>query len=135
MEDRSIKISRNFKADFGILHDCDTPLNKNGVKNGAWTMNFRIYDELEKCRTSGMTVRHRISVPNFERRLGGQDLDSDKPFAAYSRLKHDEIQKQEIRDLLTELRNSNDHYPFTSTDIQQIDVYKKCLEDAITSLI
>lgn len=44
-----------------------------------WTINQSIYNEIVACRKAGIAVRHRYSIPDFERRLGGHELGKDKP--------------------------------------------------------
>ncbi|WP_181876481.1 hypothetical protein ACILPN_11140 [Yersinia wautersii] len=35
-----------------------------------WTENRKIHEALCQARNAGLTVRHRVSVPDFERFLG-----------------------------------------------------------------
>lgn len=107
-----IKVLGHFKINFGALHDCDPPFRRSGDKNGMWSVNKSIRDEIVKARESGISVRHRVSVPDFERRLGGDEESKDKPIAAYKRIKDDEKLAGEVQKLLTELIEGEIHEPF-----------------------
>ncbi|WP_341858914.1 AAA family ATPase [Qipengyuania sp. GPGPB31] len=67
-----IRMLRHFQIPFGIVHDIDWPYTSKGGASAMWTINQSIYDEIEQCRSDGVTVRHRCSVPDFERALGGR---------------------------------------------------------------
>ena len=84
-----IRMLRHFQIPFGIVHDIDWPYTSKGGGSAMWTINKSIYDEIEQCRSDGVTVRHRCSVPDFERALGGEELGKDKPLEAYLRIKAD----------------------------------------------
>lgn len=81
-----IRLLAYFKIDFGVIHDTDAPMLSTGRKNPAWTVNKTIADAITEARKSGIKVRHRISVPDFERRLGGLEGTKDKPILAYRRV-------------------------------------------------
>lgn len=110
-----IKVLRHFKINFGALHDCDPPFRRSGDKNGMWSINKTIRDEIVKARESGIVVRHRISVPDFERRLGGDEESKDKPITAYNRIKDDEKLAGIVQDLLTELIEGEVYEPYDNT--------------------
>lgn len=106
-----IKMLRHFKTSFGILHDVDWPFRENGSRNGMWTVNKSMRDEVLLCRGDGVTVRHRWSVPDFERFLGGEALGKDKPYAAFARVSASEPTKEKVRALLQSLFDSDEHDP------------------------
>lgn len=106
-----IKVLRHFKANFGVVHDVDWPRRKDGARNGMWEMNTSIRNEVIACRNEGRTVRHRWSVPDFERFLGGDALGKDKPYAAFSRVSGNEPTKDQVRALMQTLYDGQDHDP------------------------
>ncbi|WP_135079051.1 ATP-dependent endonuclease [Terasakiella sp. SH-1] len=77
------RILRHFKVPFGIMHDADTPYNKNGGRNGVWTENEKIRLEVEAARSEGLTVNHHVSFPDFERWLEILAVSKDKPLNTY----------------------------------------------------
>lgn len=95
-----IKMLRHFKANFGVIHDVDWPLRKNGSNNGMWTINSTIRNEIIECRDIGLLVSHRWSVPDYERFLGGDELGKDKPYEAFARVSDDEALKSKIVDMM-----------------------------------
>lgn len=108
-----IKVMTHFKMDFGIVHDADSPYNKKGNKNGMWTENVKIREHVDIARASGLKARHRISVPDFERFLDGDEESKDKPLTTYLRVtKEDELAEQ-VQLLLTALTTSDRQDPFS----------------------
>jgi ABC-type branched-subunit amino acid transport system ATPase component len=107
-----IKVLSHFRIDFSIVHDCDPPFNKNGDGNGMWTENGKIRDAIITARANGITVRHRISVPDFERLLGGSEESKDKPLNTYLNVSKDDDLAAIVQDLLQALFASADHDPF-----------------------
>lgn len=107
-----IKVMTHFKIDFGIVHDTDAPFNKNGHKNGMWTENEKIRDAVLKARASGLAARHRISIPDFERFLGGEEESKDKPLNTYLIVAKDNALAQRVQELMTDLLASAQHEPF-----------------------
>ncbi|MEG3126997.1 AAA family ATPase [Pantoea cypripedii] len=104
-----IKVLRHFKIDFSILHDTDSPYNKNGGGNGMWTENEKIRAAVLLSREAGLTVRHRLSVPDFERNLEGDEEDKDKPLNAYMKICNDEKLRLKVQGMLQELYSSEIH--------------------------
>lgn len=101
-----IKVLRHFKIPFGVLHDTDSPYAINGNKNGMWTENLKIWEEIDLARKSGLSVRHRVSTPDFERRIGLDSAENGKPLTAYLAIKADLNLQESIRNLMTELYES-----------------------------
>ena len=107
-----IKMLRHFGASFGIVHDADWPFAKDGVKASAmWGVNRSIRLEIERCRTEGLTIRHRCSIPDFERFLGGSELGKDKPLAAYRAISASPDLRLVVRDLFESLYTGDVHDP------------------------
>ena len=107
-----IKVMAHFKISFGIAHDSDSPFNKNGHRNGMWTENDKIRNALVKAREAGVLARHRVSVPDFERLLEGEEESTDKPLNTYLRVSQDDELAQKVQQILSELLGSNQHDPF-----------------------
>jgi putative ATP-dependent endonuclease of the OLD family len=83
-----IKILNHFGASYSVLHDSDSPTceRKDGteMKNPAWTMNANILEEAKKSKTH---INHVVSVPNFEGAYFDEELKSEKPYTALSKLR------------------------------------------------
>lgn len=127
-----VKMLRHFRVPFSIIHDVDWPRTSDGTKaNSMWTTNQTIYDELQACRADGITVRHRCSVPDFERELGGEELGKDKPLQAYLRIKEDAALREHVLAMMVELCDCADHHPF-GHDPQGAQSYIKRLEEKLT---
>ncbi|WGS50342.1 ATP-dependent endonuclease [Paraburkholderia sp. D15] len=113
-----IKVLRHFKIGFGIVHDCDPPFKTNGDKNGMWTENKKIRDAIMEARTAGLQVRHRVSVPDFERFLGGDEESKDKPLNAYRAITEDAKLGEQVQTLLKDLVRGEQHEPFAPDDMK-----------------
>ncbi|WP_076901189.1 ATP-dependent nuclease [Burkholderia pseudomallei] len=107
-----VKVLKHFKIDFGIVHDCDPPFRSNGDKNGMWTENKKIRDAILEARVAGLTVRHRVSIPDFERFLGGDEESKDKPLNAYLAIAGDAKVSELVQSLLNELVRGDQSEPF-----------------------
>jgi putative ATP-dependent endonuclease of the OLD family len=106
-----IRLLTHFRVDFGVLHDTDGPMVSEGRKNSAWTVNRTIADAIVIARTNGVKIRHRVSVPDFERRLGGLQESRDKPILAYRKTSGSPEIKVQVRELFAELVESVQHQP------------------------
>lgn len=107
-----IKVLKHFKISFGIIHDSDAPFRRNGDKNGMWTENGKIWTAIKQAREAGVTVRHRVSIPDFERYLGGDEESKDKPLNAYQKVTNEAALSEQVQTLLNELLSSEQHEPF-----------------------
>jgi len=110
-----IKVLKHFKISFGIIHDSDAPFRKNGDNNGMWTENGKIWTAIKQAREAGVTVRHRVSIPDFERYLGGDEESKDKPLNAYQKVTNEATLSEQVQTLLNELLSSEQHEPFQTT--------------------
>ncbi|MFS9418617.1 ATP-dependent endonuclease [Citrobacter meridianamericanus] len=120
-----IKVLTHFKIDFSLVHDADSPQKSNGTRNGMWTENEKIKNAIRQARSEGLTVRHRVSVPDFERFLGGDEASKDKPLNAYLQITQDEGLATGVQGLLTALLSSEQHSPFET--IRDTDHYMQQL--------
>lgn len=122
-----IKVMKHFKISFGIIHDCDPPYKKDGSKNGMWTENLKIRNAIVDARADGLTIRHRVSVPDFERFLGGDEESKDKPLNAYTFIKADDAVGARVQQLLMQLTEGPEHEPFASVTSPENDDYLSLL--------
>jgi putative ATP-dependent endonuclease of the OLD family len=108
-----VKVLHHFAIPFGVVHDADWPLTTKATKNGSWKLNAQIHEAIERARGAGLHVRHRVSVPDFERYLDGEEESKDKPITAYRRVRDDGQLRRRVRTLMAELIDGANHdcYP------------------------
>lgn len=116
-----IAVMRHFKIDFGIVHDCDPPFTKNGDHNGMWSINQNIREAIVAARKDGLVVRHRVSIPDFERFLGAQAESKDKPLTAYRNVTDNPGLSDKVQKLLNDLLSSSQHEPFSDEALSGAD--------------
>ena len=105
---------KHFQINFGILHDSDPPVKSNGDKNGMWTANDKIRAAINLARQAGVVIRHRVSVPDFERLLGGDEESKDKSINAYQEVVKGGNACTRVQNVLEELANSQQYEPFAA---------------------
>lgn len=108
-----VKMLTHFKIDFSVLHDTDYPVNKSGDKNGVWSYNYTLYEEILKTRELGLRVVHRVSTSTFEIEHLGVKLDvsgnlllppsKDKPWIMYNEIKNQESIRKSVEKVFDEL--------------------------------
>lgn len=96
-----------------------------------WGINKTIHDEIASCRGDGITVRHRVSVPDFERLLGGEELGKDKPLAAYLLMKADAKANEGVQAILMDLFEGKDMQPL-GFDPEKMQDYLAYLQERLT---
>lgn len=126
-----ISVMRHFKIDFGLIHDCDPPYKINGDRNGMWTENVKIRDAVVAARAAGLRVRHRVSIPDFERYLGGDEESKDKPLNAYRRVVNETALSKKVQKLLNDLLSSDQHEPFSENILPKDGDYLEVLYDQL----
>ncbi|WP_439588253.1 ATP-dependent nuclease [Hydrogenophaga sp.] len=126
-----IKVLTHFKIDFGVVHDCDPPFTKKNAKNGMWTENGKIRDAVRTARSRGLEARHRVSIPDFERFLGGDEESKDKPLNAYMRVTSESELRERVHALLDELMRSTQHEPFDAGVLKEGAEYMDVLMESI----
>jgi hypothetical protein len=77
-----------------------------------WTENGKIRAALLAARAQSLEARHRVSIPDFERFLGGDEESKDKPLNAYMRVATDDELRARVQELLADLMQSAQHDPF-----------------------
>jgi putative ATP-dependent endonuclease of OLD family len=107
-----VRLLTHFRIPFGVIHDTDSPFRTDGKRNGAWTENQTIANAIAEARVQKIETRHRVSVPDFERRLGGLEETKDKPIRAYRRVSDDAFWRAEVKHLFTDLYCGPVHQPF-----------------------
>ena len=108
-----VRLLAHFRIPFGVVHDTDSPFRSDGKKSGAWTENQKISNAITEARVKGIDIRYRVSVPDFERRLGGLEETKDKPILAYRLVSEHAERKAKVRQLFADLYSSPDHQPFS----------------------
>jgi predicted ATP-dependent endonuclease of OLD family len=81
------KILTHFSIKHHVVHDRDDVLNKKGNKNSAWTLNFKIWEQIIESNQSayeGISRRY-VHNSNFESAHPAYKLDTTKgkPLSAY----------------------------------------------------
>jgi putative ATP-dependent endonuclease of OLD family len=116
-----IKVMTHFRIDFGVVHDTDTPFKSNGHRNGMWTENEKIRNAILNARMAGIVARHRVSIPDFERFLGGEEVSRDKPLQTYLAVANDDQLAQRVQLLMAELLEAQQHEPFSDRELANTD--------------
>jgi len=105
------KILNHFKVPYSIIHDSDNPTNLregNPVKNGAWTNNYKIIEEVNKGLAKGNDINTFISIPNFE----GEFLDNikgrSKPYEAWKYFKEESENKKRFMGIINYIQGDSD---------------------------
>ncbi|WP_459040211.1 ATP-dependent nuclease [Stenotrophomonas sp. PSU-St83] len=126
-----VKVMAHFKIDFGIIHDCDPPYRMDASNNGMWTENEKIHQAIKDARNSGMTIRHRVSIPDFERFIGGEEESKDKPLNVYRLVADDDALSQRVQGLLTDLFEGDQHEPFSEDVLSAGADYAEVLKGVV----
>lgn len=106
-----IKLLTHFSVSFGVLHDTDYPARKAGGTNSMWTENLRIAEQLNVARSRGLEIRHRVSVPDFERSLGLPETEKDKPISVYRAVSDSLDLQAEVARIFSDLISSDSLHP------------------------
>jgi putative ATP-dependent endonuclease of the OLD family len=109
-----IKLLAHFAVPFGVLHDTDYPTRGDGKKNSAWTENSKIVQYVSDARVAKVNVRHRMSVPDFERFLGLPESGKDKPIVVYRAVSDAPELQEKVVKLFTDLSSSAEIHPVSS---------------------
>ena len=127
-----IKVLTHFQINFGVVHDCDPPFKKNSDKNGMWSENNKIHCAVITARERGLEARHRVSIPDFERFLGGDEESKDKPLNAYMRVTAEAELRAKVHVLLDDLMRSAQHDPFGAEVLKEGVEYMDVLMQRIS---
>ncbi|MCK1993767.1 ATP-dependent endonuclease [Peribacillus muralis] len=97
------KILNHFSVPYSILHDSDNPTTirqGNKIRNGAWTNNERIIEEVEIGREKGIDIKTFVSIPDFEGEFLEGVKGSSKPFEAWKYFKENNTNTERFINLL-----------------------------------
>lgn len=96
------KILNHFGSNYSVLHDTDTPKDKNGKVSGAWTMNENIINE---SKNIDPTFKNRILASHvcFENAYLGQLITNEKPYNIFQKIKTDSEIYKTIENVLKSL--------------------------------
>ncbi|KPZ11109.1 ATP-dependent nuclease [Pseudomonas syringae group genomosp. 3] len=128
-----ISVLKHFQMDFGIVHDSDAPYNSKGGNNSMWSLNSSIRNAIASARDSGITVRHKVSIPDFERFLGGEEESKDKPLMAYLAILDNADLGIGVQNMLNDLVYGENHHPFGSGEGETIAQYEILLRNKVIS--
>ena len=98
-----------------------------------WTENDRIRDELILARNAGLSIRHRISIPDFERFIESVEGSKDKPHHAYAFVKENEEISKKVQKLINDLISGDQHEPFENQIFIKTPKYMDILKNEIYS--
>ncbi|KAA0564642.1 AAA family ATPase [Bacillus sp. CH30_1T] len=124
-----VKILNHFNCSYSVLHDSDTPLNKNKGKSAAWGTNNNILNSVKRHSTPEK-VRLVSSIKNFESAFLSKEVSSDKPYNALMELTRDDEAYKSIRELLHALYNHDHNLPKGAMEWDHISQ----LEEAISEM-
>ena len=83
-----LKILNQFSTSYAVLHDADTPKTSAGKGNPAWGVNASIRGAVE-ASSAAATIRHVVSLRDFETALFGAQASSEKPWNAHLQISQD----------------------------------------------
>lgn len=99
-----LKILRQFKVPFAVLHDTDLPAPKDGGSNTAWQANYAIGAQVMAAYSQeGPRVRYRQSVPNFELAHGCKEVTKDKPWNIITTIESSPVVAASVASMLDDL--------------------------------
>ena len=104
-----LKILNQFSSRYGVLHDSDTPLAKNGA-SPAWGVNSSIRSAIDGSAMADQ-IRHVVSVTNFEVALFGKEASADKPYNTMVKLTATDTLRARAESLLNALLDSSATVP------------------------
>ena len=81
------KILRLFRIDYFVFHDSDSPKDTSGRKLNVWTINDKIWDEIEAARKSQVDAKRFVSIVDFESANGYNPYPKGKPSVAYDQVR------------------------------------------------
>ncbi|ACF45929.1 ATP-dependent endonuclease of the OLD family-like protein [Prosthecochloris aestuarii DSM 271] len=96
------RVLLQFSKSFSILHDTDTELTATGKANPAWGMNNSIKDILG-WENAGEAVHLVACKTCFETAMFGEEVKTEKPYSALSRVRTDGDARKNVKQLLDSL--------------------------------
>lgn len=78
------KVLTHFRIPYRIFHDLDARTNRAGNVNSAWTLNERIWEQLQASRAAGVNADRYVFNTEFESANGYEhDTSLGKPYSAF----------------------------------------------------
>lgn len=102
------KILNHFFVPYSILHDSDNPTvmkSGNKVRNGAWTNNLKIIEEVNKGREKELEIKTFVSIPNFEGEFLEEHKGKSKPYQAWTYFQETNSNTERFVNLITSIMN------------------------------
>ena len=91
------KVLRHFGIPYFVLHDIDYRTSANGNSNPAWTLNERIWEEIESANAEGIPSRRFLFDREFESAHHYEhDASQGKPFSAYQQVNGWDLQRDTL---------------------------------------
>lgn len=90
------KVLKQFSKSFFILHDTDEELTKKGNKNPAWGMNNTIATLLDEDGKVNLVACKTC----FETAIFGEEVSSEKPYNALTKIRTDVDARNRVKSLL-----------------------------------
>jgi energy-coupling factor transporter ATP-binding protein EcfA2 len=128
-----VRMLTHFGVSFGIVHDTDSPFRVDGVNNGVWAENRKIEAAIASARQQGIIVRHRISLPDFERQTGGVQESKDKPINMYTRLRADPALRTLVSGLFRDLYEGDYQGPFSPDIMENYSSAMEAISDKVNA--
>ncbi|QLB16610.1 hypothetical protein A6B40_02910 [Mannheimia varigena] len=98
------KILTQFKINFSVLHDIDSPRTEKGDRvNPAYSINKNIKQAVETAREKGLSISYRCSCPNFEEHHKMVLPSKDKPFASWKAIRENKSIQNSVEAILRDL--------------------------------
>lgn len=81
------KVLNHFHINYFVIHDIDQRLAANGNQNPAWTLNTRIWEQLQAANANQINAKRMVFNREFESAHNFEyDESLGKPFSAYQQV-------------------------------------------------
>lgn len=86
-----------------------------------WTENKRFETPFSTLGRQGIAARHRVSIPDFERFLGGEEVSKDKPLQTYLTVANNDQLAQRVQLLMADLFEAPQYEPLPDGELANTD--------------
>lgn len=118
------KILSHFMIPYWVLHDLDARLSTNGNANPAWTLNEKIWIEIEKSNALQLTARRFVFNTEFESGNGySYNISLGKPYSAFTECQEwnlDDEEKQAVKFLRIILGITHSEELYSQADLEAL---------------
>lgn len=126
------RVFNHFNIAYTVIHDSDyryqyssgtRVLKEDGSpkNNSAWTLNQKIWDEIENGKTQGINVHRLVSVHDFESSNGYIYNKTDgKPLSAYKFACQDTLADSSIFKFIEQIVNNEYEQEWTPAEFNSI---------------